>query len=100
MLYELRDLWGKYVPAVLFHKDGLGRQYLGLQVGDPMPSDWSDWSQAEKQQAQEAIAAVEGKGWHQGDLKARNFVRLISEDGHATSIAMIDFEDASRIKNQ
>jgi hypothetical protein len=100
VLYELRDLWGKYVPAVLFHKDGLGRQYLGLQVGDPMPSDWSDWSQAEKQQAQEAIAAVEGKGWHQGDLEARNFVRLISEDGKATSIAMIDFEDASRIKNQ
>lgn len=97
ILFELRDLWGKYVPRLLFHKNWPKQPVLGLQVGDPMPHEWSEWSKEEVRQADEAIAAVKRAGWIHHDLEARNFVRLTNEDNGTTSIAVIDFEDAHKV---
>ena len=54
----------------------------------------SDWSEDDIRQADEAVAAVEAEGWHQGAAEARNFVRLKGDDDQTTFIALIDFEDA------
>lgn len=97
MLFELKDLWGKYVPRLLFHKNWPKQPVLGLQVGNPMPHEWSEWSKEEVRQADEAIAAVKRAGWIHHDLEARNFVRLTNEGDGTTSIAVIDFEDAHKV---
>jgi hypothetical protein len=94
--FMLHRLWGKYVPTLLFHKDWPRHPYLGLEVGEPMSHKWEDWSREEEKQANDAIAAVEGLGWNHGDIEARNFVRLTHEDS-TTSIALMDFEDASYV---
>lgn len=94
--FMMQSLWGKYVPTLLFYKDWPGRPYLGLEIGEPMPPEWEDWSEEEDKQADAAIAAVRGLGWNHGDIEARNFVRLTQKD-KATSIALIDFEDASYV---
>jgi hypothetical protein len=33
VLYNLRPLWGKYVPALLFHKPWATSPVIGLQLG-------------------------------------------------------------------
>ena len=89
VLLALQPLWGKYVPAILFHNPWPSCPTLGLELGTPMPADWSEWSKEEKQQANDAVAAVEERGWIHRDVKGNNFIRLTDEKTKTTSIALI-----------
>ena len=43
VLRELRDLWGKHVPELLFHKFWPTSPMIGLELGEPLPDDMDTW---------------------------------------------------------
>jgi hypothetical protein len=92
VLDNLRSLWGKYVPALLFHKPWATSPVIGLQLGEPIEEDYiGDWPEEDQVKVEETIAKVKALGWEQEDHRGTNFVRLVDQDG-IKRIAMIDFE--------
>jgi hypothetical protein len=92
VLDNLRPLWGKYVPALLFHKPWPTSPVIGLQLGEPIEEDdIEDWPEEDQVKVKETIAKVKALGWEQEDHRGTNFVRLVDQDG-IKRIAMIDFE--------
>jgi hypothetical protein len=92
VLDNLRPLWGKYVPALLFHKPWPTSPVIGLQLGEPIDEDEiEDWPKEDQIKMEETIAKVRALGWEQEDHRGTNFVRLVDQDGEKR-IAMIDFE--------
>jgi hypothetical protein len=96
VLHNLRPLWGKYVPALLFHKPWATSPVIGLQLGEPIEEDYiGNWPKEDQVKVEETIAEVKALGWEQADYRGTNFVRLVGQDG-TKRIAMIDFESLVR----
>jgi hypothetical protein len=92
VLDNLRPLWGKYVPALLFHKPWATSPMIGLQLGEPIKKDYiEDWPEEDQLKVKETMAKVKELGWKQEDPRGTNFVSLVDRDG-IKRIAMIDFE--------
>jgi hypothetical protein len=92
VLRELRELWGKHVPELLFHKPWATSPMIGLELGEPLPDDMSKWSDADQQKANETVEKIRELGWCQYDVRGANFVRLKGNE-----IAMIDFESMEKV---
>jgi hypothetical protein len=92
VLQELRELWGKHVPALLFHKPWPTSPMIGLELGEPLPDDMSTWSDADRQKANDSVQKIRELGWYQDDVRGANFVRL-----QGNKIAMIDFESMEKV---
>ena len=89
---KLKDLWGMYVPELLFHKPWASGSLLGYQLGEPiLEDDMSKWPDEDYKSARETISKVAEYGLVQEDERGINFVRLKGRD-NVTRIAMVDFE--------
>ena len=96
VLWSLRELWGKHVPALLFHKPWPTSPMIGLELGEPLADDMSEWPDVDLQKANETMKKIRELGWHQKDVRGANFVRLKALD-QEDRIAMIDFESMDRV---
>ena len=92
VFYSLKELWGEYVPRLLFHSPWSSCPSIGMEVGQPMAYDIDEWTEKDRQHMNETIAKLDGEGFKQNDMRGSNFVRL--DNGH---IAMIDFEEVVKI---
>jgi hypothetical protein len=92
VLWELRELWGKHVPKLLFHKPWPTSPMIGLELGEPFPDDMSTWSDTDREKAKESVQKIKELGWYQEDVRGLNFVRL-----RGNKIALIDFESMAKV---
>ena len=98
---SLAHLQGKYVPRAAFWSTSVSGAvlFLGLQLGVPMPDDFSMWSAEQLKGRDETIAALKSAGYVQTDIEARNFVLLKGDDG-VTRVAAVDAESFARVKRR
>ena len=96
IICDLQDLWGVYVPELVFIKPWPTNPCIGLQLGQPIQEDSiHKWSYEDQKLLQETINAIEKKGYRQTDMRGSNFVRL--EQKGKYTIAMIDFESVEPV---
>ena len=104
VLYECKELQGKYIPKLIFHNPWPSCPSVGLQLGEPVMEDvyewdhFDEWKSEDIQKKDETINELKKLGWEQKDMRGWNFVRLKGDD-EKEYIAMIDFESMSRIEN-
>ena len=91
--YDLRSLWGIYVPRLLFKSPWPWQPSVGHEMGTPMNDDFDEWNKSDKTMMSEAVSAIKGMGYKQTDNRGTNYVRL--KNGR---IVMIDFESVLKIK--
>ena len=88
--YEvLKPLQGKVIPRLLFvgRTEGYER-VLGLELGKPLPDDFSQWTEQQLRERDAAVLALRRAGFEQEDFEGRNFVVLPSSN----CVAVVDLE--------
>ena len=88
--YEvLKPLQGKVIPRLLFvgRTEGYER-VLGLELGKPLPDDFSLWTEQQLRERDAAVLALRRAGFEQEDFEGRNFVVLPSSN----CVAVVDLE--------
>ncbi len=86
---QLKPLQGRVIPRLLFVGRTEGYEcVLGLELGAPLPDDFSQWTEQQLRERDEAVLALRRAGYEQEDFEGRNFVVLPSTN----RVAVVDLE--------